>query len=281
MPDVEEPVPKAVFDSLQKSGFPFQTAIAHVISCAGKRWEIHASEYPWRSLDNDDNFLDIAATNSEIVLTVECKKTTNVSYTFLLPLGRINTGYVPDFRCLYAEYLPHDPNPAAQSTLLNIWPQSPSSEFCVVSTASSNERLLERNASLLIRGTVSLAQDVQEHVKLNSKLGEKLPRAYLPIIVTNAKLFTARYEPTEISLDGGMFKKQPEDIAPAPWVRLSKPFIADRGRDFGHLSIFVVNATDLHEFLNLLELAPSQSSTNRIAVKLMEHVAIARAKANR
>src|SRR5262245_18147209 len=54
VPDVEEPVPKAVFDSLQKSGFPFQTAIAHVISCAGKRWEIHASEYPWRSLDNDD-----------------------------------------------------------------------------------------------------------------------------------------------------------------------------------------------------------------------------------
>ena len=72
-----------------------QTAVAHVIRHS-KGWAVHASEYPWRDSDNNDNFLDLVATNGKFILTVECKKTKEI-LTFLRPLGGPTTGHVDDF----------------------------------------------------------------------------------------------------------------------------------------------------------------------------------------
>ena len=85
MSDPDEPIPPAVSESLNRSGFPFQTAVAHVIRHS-KGWAVHASEYPWRDSDNSDNFLDLVATNGKFILTVECKKTKEI-LPFLRPLG--------------------------------------------------------------------------------------------------------------------------------------------------------------------------------------------------
>jgi hypothetical protein len=49
---------------------------------------------------------------------------------------------------------------------------------------------------------------------------------------------------------------QPEDVKAASWVRFSKSFTADKGRDLGHRSIFVVNATSFGDFLEKLEIDP-------------------------
>jgi hypothetical protein len=55
---VDETIPKAVIQSLNASGFPFQTAIRHEIP-RHNGWAVHASEYPWLDGMNRDNFLDI------------------------------------------------------------------------------------------------------------------------------------------------------------------------------------------------------------------------------
>ena len=102
MTDPDETIPTAVSESLKRSGFPFQTAITHLIRCS-KGWSVHASEYPWRDSDDNENFLDIIATNDKFILPIECKKTRQDIMTFLRPVdGTTNTGDVDDFWCLRA-----------------------------------------------------------------------------------------------------------------------------------------------------------------------------------
>ena len=108
---MSETIPEAVLQSLKSSGFPFQTAVTHVIR-SSKGWYIHASEYPWRA-GNDDRFLDIVASNGKFIITVECKKTRLETLTFLRPLGHSNTGHIMDFRCLRSygyDVMPPRPN---------------------------------------------------------------------------------------------------------------------------------------------------------------------------
>ena len=255
---MSETIPEAVLQSLKHSGFPFQTAVAHVIR-SSKGWSIHASEYPWRA-GNDDRFLDVVATNGKFFITVECKKTRQETLTFLRPLGHSNTGHIEDFRCLRADrYDLIPPQAHLFCETWGLWPKSPCSEFCIVSTSKSgkDQRLLERDASLVVGATDAFAQDVREHLGLGQALS--LPYLFLPVIVTNAKIFTARYNPLEVSLDTGEFQGLPEKTEEAPWVRFSKAFAAGRRRDLGLRSLFVVNATELGNFLENLEIAPNQS----------------------
>jgi hypothetical protein len=256
MPKVDETIPKEVMPSLRASGFPFQTRIRHEITCHNG-WAVHVSEYPWLDGMNRDNFLDIVAIKGRCILAIECKKTGHEIYTFLLPLGGPSTGLVDEFYGVQVKYIteggrinlyPHE--------TWKIEPRSCSSEFCVVGSGKAGKeqgRLLERDASLLVRATDFFAADQRELSKLPD---EELPRVLLPVIVTNAEIYTARYKPTDVSLKTGEFKEKPEELEAAPWVRFSKSFTADRGRDIGHRSVFVVNATSFEDFLEKLEMAP-------------------------
>ena len=96
---------------------------------------------------------------------------------------------------------------------------------------------------------ISFAADQRELSKLPDA---KLPHVLLPVIVTNAEIYTARYEPTKVSLETGEFKEEPEDLESPPWVRFYKSFTAD---SVGHRSVFVVNATSFGGFLEKLEMA--------------------------
>jgi hypothetical protein len=259
MSDPDEPI-QTVIQSLDRSGFPFQTAITHLIR-RSKGWSVLSTEYPWRDSDGSENFLDIIATNGKFILPIECKKTKEVQ-TFLIPQGAlaglIRSRDVADFRCLRTTYFPAQngmpvPNRVDRATW-KIWPVSPTSEFCIVSTSTSgkDQRLLERDASLLVRATDALAQ---QHFKLEKGAS----RLLLPLIVTNSKLFTARYHPSDVSLETGEFTESPKDeVEKAPWVRFSKSFTA---LDPENRSIFIVNATFLEEFLQNLELSPDEKRT--------------------
>src|SRR5215831_2666135 len=94
-------IPETVLAAIQSSGFPFQTAVAHVIN-PSIGWTVRASEYPWHSQDDGAQFLDIVAGNKTLFLTIECKKTRKEILTFLRPLSLANTGQVEHFRCLRA-----------------------------------------------------------------------------------------------------------------------------------------------------------------------------------
>jgi hypothetical protein len=206
---------------------------------------------------NRDNFLDIVAIKGRCILTVECKKTGHEIFTFLLPLGGASTGLVDDFCGVQVQYTSEGARINFNLDPPKMWkiePRSCSSEFCVVGSGKAGKeqgRLLERDASLLVRATDFFAADQRELSKLPD---EKLPRVLLPVIVTNAEIYTACYKPTDVSLKTGEFEGKPEELKAAQWVRFSKSFTADRGHDVGQRSIFVVDAMSFGDFLEKLEI---------------------------
>src|SRR5262245_6349389 len=91
---------QSVINSLNSSGFPFQTAVEDVIAHAddcGVQW----SEYLWRDRDGKDQFLDLVAIAGKFVLAIECKKTKqDVGWTFLQPTHEKKLVETGEFRCL-------------------------------------------------------------------------------------------------------------------------------------------------------------------------------------
>jgi hypothetical protein len=207
MPRDDGSIPKSVTESLLGSGFPFQTAIRDEIRLL-KGWSIHASEYPWRGQREEDRFLDLIALHKNFVLTIECKKTKQDTLTFLDPAsGQMATPQTADYRCLsYQNFTVLTRHQDARCETWAVWPASPSCEFCIVGTNKS-DRLLERDASLVVRATEALIQDIQEMSHLARKLSP--PFLFIPVIVTNARLFVAHYKPTDVALDSGELKNCP------------------------------------------------------------------------
>ncbi len=227
-----------------------------MISDSRGKWDVYTSEYPWRRFQGqDDLFLDIVAFSREIILTIECKKSRHETWTFLGALGRYDTGKTKTFRCVHPDHVTR----TEQRLYCETWefePASLCSAFCIVGTSKSgkDQRLLERDAGLLIGATDAFSRDRSQGP---SKLRQTLQARCLviPVIVTNAKLYFTRYEPTEISLESGEFEESPE-IENAHWIRFSKTFTA--GGDAGTRTIFIVHAVHLREFLDLLTVSTSQ-----------------------
>ncbi len=259
-PVSDESIPAAVFGSLQGSGFPFQTAIAQVIRAktpAG--WSIRASEYAWQTLDGEGHFLDLVAQKGPLLLTIECKKTAKEVWTFLRPLGLgLTTGQTGEFRCVQGEQAASFMNPLALSCgSWPPWPQPTLPGICVISTSKSggDQPMLERDAGLLIRATDAFADDFRGRSHPTKETG---PFLFVPVIVTNANIYTARYQPTDVSLETGEFSRPPKEIEPADVVRFHKTFVTETRWDVGARSVFVVRPSALADFLDRLVPGPKQ-----------------------
>jgi len=72
-----------LISTLSSSGFPFQTAVAATIRELGL-YQVH-EELAWRQPDGPDKFIDIVAVGARVRLFIECKKTTQEKFIFLLP----------------------------------------------------------------------------------------------------------------------------------------------------------------------------------------------------
>lgn len=260
----KEEIPPSVFAALQRSGFPFQTAVAHVVRSI-KGWSVHASEYPWKDPAGKDEFLDVVITNGDLFATLECKKSEKEILTFLRPLGGgASTGLYERVRCLRG---------ASNYRLVcedwALWPNSYESEFCVISMSTSGEgRVLERIARLVVYATDALAINQEKRFEARRDPPPKADRIYFSIIVTNAPLYTVRYSPKEVSLRSGKFETRPEDIKPGdrervPWIRFRKAFTSPVGIHLDERTVFVVHAENLGEFLGLLEKSPTDDRQER------------------
>jgi hypothetical protein len=71
-------------EALKASGFPFQTAISHIVASV-PGYSILMEEHSWRDSSGADHFMDILAQYANIVLTIECKKTQKATFSFLNP----------------------------------------------------------------------------------------------------------------------------------------------------------------------------------------------------
>lgn len=230
-----------------------ERAVAHVLN-PSIGWWVYATEYPWQTLDGDSQFLDIVAQNEVMYLCIECKKTRKEALVFLRPLGQLNTGSVLPFRCLRAT--PIRELKERLELFCENWdmnPASTESEFCVVSTSESgrDQRMLERDASFVVRATEAFAHDFRERFKTGDPLSSTC--LFLPIVVTNAPIYTARYRPIEVSLETGEFLQPAHEIERVSWVRFRKAFTSESGPDLGDRSVFVIEASSLIEFLKGLK----------------------------
>jgi hypothetical protein len=252
MPDQpNSDAPQAVISALMASGFPFQTAIAQMVQ-ETQNCSLTSEETPWCDETGADQFIDLIAQKGDISLVIECKKTQKETFTFLCP-GRLANGNVNRARCI-GLYQIQDVSHRMQFSCndLNLMPKSVESMFCVVSTshAGKDRRLLERDAQHLIRGTDAYEPRRKREIDANVVQAEKL---FIPVLVTNAKLFIANYDPADISLDTGEFSNWSDaEVSSVSWVRFRKAFTS-AGRELGDRTVFVVSAPAFQEFLNRLE----------------------------
>ena len=251
-------------EALKASGFPFQTAISHIVASV-PRYSILMEEHSWRDSSGADHFMDIVAQYANIVLTIECKKTQKETFSFLNPGN--NSDNISGSLCVHLNNVQGStPRLEPFAAIWYLLPTSFDSSYCVVSTSESGKdrRLLERDAQALIRGTDAI---ITQHKEMfDPKQSSQQDRLYLPLIVTNAPLFVASYDPKDISLETGQFTTPPTNIAEVPWVRFTKSFTTThRGRPFRR-TIFVINSGKLKEFLTGLQWESGRPPTNAVHV---------------
>lgn len=233
--------------ALKGSGFPFQTAIREVIQ-RHPGYSIHVSEYPWKNAEGETGFLDLIALHRDLILAVECKKTTQKSYVFLLP-GLERGEDLAVCACLWVARFDDEKKPAVYWAELDVEPSCSSSEFCIVSGAkNNNDRMLEYDAAQLVNAADVFTWDFRE----TRKLTLNPPYPVIPVIVTNAELYRARYNASDVSLSSGQFQNLP-DLLSVPWIRFYKSLSSGHGFDLGLRTVFVVNASRLGEFLDKLK----------------------------
>jgi hypothetical protein len=245
-------IPPAVFESLKSSGFPFQTAIARIIADT-QPYHIETEEFPWQDHTGKDQFVDLIASNEAWTLVIECKKTRKENLTFLKPDAHSSDRHWI-MRCVFTtqvqDLTPHfDLNYGDWS----VRPLSHESTYCVVSTSEkgTDQRLLERDARQLVRASDAYADATRNSRRPPQHFMNLRP--YIPLIVTNARLFVATYHPREISLDTGQFSADPANVVSVPWVRFRKAFTSEPGGDYGGRSVLIVNADSLKQLLGVLD----------------------------
>jgi hypothetical protein len=117
---------------------------------------------------------------------------------------------------------------------------------------------LERDVQPLLRATDAYARRVALKGEPLSRKAEHIP--VVPVLVTNAKIFVARYDPTSVSLVSGQFNDYvAAGVAPVNVVRFRKAFLPHRDRDLGTRTVFVVRATAFAELLHTLHMDQDQS----------------------
>jgi hypothetical protein len=236
--------------ALQSSGYPFQTAIAALISTI-PGWTLSEQEIPWCDPSGSDRFLDLTARSENIRLCMECKKTNKETFTFLLPEG-FSATESERISCLNA----YNVDDSTRRIIIEgrdwlVAPSSPESAFCVVSTSATgrDRRLLEPDAQDLTRATDAVASGLIASGQPSWQV--PTPLLYISVLVTNAPLFLAAYDPSQVPLDTGVLSPSSRALDAAPFVRFRKAFTSHEG--LGERTVFVVNALQLAGFLGALE----------------------------
>ena len=254
---------------VDRSGYAFNMAVAAAIrrSSAHQKWECLGTEVPWSTkLSRSSGFIDVLIARDRAVGVIECKKT-NVSdrLVFLTEQGQPAT----EPRCRLQVYLQEPPEEPKRSFAVSAafsqrWKPrfavadctmptgSPESGYCVAPKDKQNLNL-DAMASELLASCDGLLGNWDVN----------LPADYVaavPIIVTNAQLFTCSFDPERADLGSGDI---PDDAVfeRRPFVRFRKALGGSGGMtspskvELGDVAaeeertVFVVDSRELISFL--------------------------------
>jgi hypothetical protein len=252
-----------LIQALSGSGFPFQTSLASAIRGLGI-YEVE-EELAWRHPDGSDRFLDIAAVGGQVRVLIECKKTAQDKFVFLLPeSGDCQQNH----QFLQGIYLRQIQDATRRGAVawgrISAIPVSHKSMFCVAKSSNSN-RLLESLVQPLVRGTEAYALDRYEQFRPGENEAKCVP--CIPVLITNAQLFVARYRPGEVCLESGIYKARREDLSPVKYIRFSKEFTTSPDVKMRERTVLVAHASAVAELLQGLASAsiPDPQSGRPIA----------------
>lgn len=257
-------------EQVDRSGYPFNMAVADVIRRSDKRqqWRVQAEEIPWSRM-KESGFIDLAIARDRAIGIIECKKVNNDdSLVFLTRQDqRLN-----ETRCrleVYIQELPENGRalPGVGAIQLpfetrffvadcNMPSGSPESMYCVASKGGKSANLnLDGVASDLLESCEGLLGDWD--FRLPGDL-----TACIPIIITNAPLYTCAFDPGQIDL-GSADMPPSATFQRQPFVRFRKAFRHSGGQlaldvketlaqvvEEGERTVFVVEARELVPFLS-------------------------------
>lgn len=239
--------------AVSKTGFAFQLRVEKLVRDLPREsgWEVVGREVRWESFERDGEygFVDLVIRKASLCFVVECKKRTGGEWVFLQPQGV----YQPRRHVRCVAVLPRG-TPVVHD--FNLDPASVETDFCAVPGAGAGERSLERVAGELVAATTALAI---AHAATEGRRGQQ-PVAFIPLIVSNLKPATCKFDVGTVSLENGDVRD--EEIDHVSHVRFRKSFAGlAPGQDpseYENLSalavdqertVLVVGATEFEQFL--------------------------------
>lgn len=201
---------------INKSGFLFQLRVESEVESVRQfnKWEVLAREHPWADPEtHKEGYIDLIIGYAISRLVIECKKTQNADWIFLIP----DKSYGTQMRCLWSSATaPQQVRSGAHD--FHTAPESYISEFCSIRGQGEDHiSMLERLCSNLLNSIEALGA---EEVLLSSRYSYGSRFIYFPVIVTNAQLYACHLQTKDISLDEG--KLDNGQFEPVPYIRFRK-----------------------------------------------------------
>jgi len=269
---------KKLTSIVNASGFVFQLAVErHVKKSMEKhRWSILGREYPWHEPKADESgFIDLILGRGSERIIMECKRTRDAQWVFLLSDKREE--FVSRILCQWLEGMKRRPD----MELYLLWgyhdfiahPQSAEAAFCTVRGSGEREKpMLERIAGKLMQSVTSILDEEKNSITRE----EYARRIYVPVIVTTAKLYVCIFDPGKVPLESGTISHNEDetDIKEVPWVRFRKALATSITEDPGKMkydrqsTVMVVNANQLIDFLCHLEILDVEPTPWELARQL-------------
>ena len=258
---------KELFPLLNGSGFPYQIGVRRQIERTQSEhgWLVDAEEYRWQHpLSKGSGYIDLVASHYGLLvcLVIECKRVKlGGKWLFLTPHG--HTSEQTRLSVLYTS-LRVATSPDLGWSDFYFDPASPEAAYCLVHSQDEKNPLLERITDGLLPSVESIGH---KDLSLKPEIDYE-PRLFVPLIVTNAALYTAEFDPEEVDMTSGRLPEGKCTFKEVPLIRFRKSLTShyprmDRRqpRDRGALSlrsaenertVLVANSASLTETLKSL-----------------------------
>lgn len=185
---------------INASGYAFQLAVESLAeNCSNDGFKVVAREHPWlHSEAGTGGFIDFVVEKNSVRFLVECKRTTDAEWLFLVPRHDYMAASL--FDCYWCSVLEPGKRIADWDP---VWlhPKHPISQFCCVrGRGEAQVAYLDNIAAGLVYASEALA--AVEATLEKSAFGDRTA-VYLPVVVTNATLQVAEFDPTTVDLRSG------------------------------------------------------------------------------
>jgi hypothetical protein len=204
------------------SGFAFQLAIEEAVTNTEGRhgWHIVSREHGWRD-GGTPRFIDLILAKARQHLFVECKRSRDADWVFLVPDQPGRSDPVPRsrFRTRYL-FVSDQAGGGSYLTISNfqLHPKSYESSFCTVRGSSEKDPpMLDRICAELTRSADVIAQQ-------QVAFAHGRDWVFVPVIITTARLHVCRFNPGDVPLDRGEILERKADIKAVTDVRYRKNF---------------------------------------------------------